>query len=232
MTLAKALIKNLDEPGAKPIEVQFNPTEYTLTKGAQIAEIGVYGIDSPILQFIRGQNRKLTLDLFFDTTRGADGGDLVADARLGPNAEDVTSLTNPIYNLVKIQRATHAPPRVQFIWGSLDFTAIVENVQQKFELFSPTGKPLRATLSVTFREYRELKDMVAELSSPDYSKRYVVQRGDTLARIAAELYGDPQRWRAIAAANQKLESLRRLTPGTVLTIPALDAYGEPLIVHD
>ena len=29
------------------IPVQFNPTEYTLAKGAQIAEIAIPGIDSP-----------------------------------------------------------------------------------------------------------------------------------------------------------------------------------------
>ena len=39
------------------IQVQFNPTEYTLAKGAQIAEIAIPGIDSPILQFVRGQTR-------------------------------------------------------------------------------------------------------------------------------------------------------------------------------
>ena len=39
------------------IPVQFNPTEYTLAKGAQIAEIAIPGIDSPILQFVRGQTR-------------------------------------------------------------------------------------------------------------------------------------------------------------------------------
>ena len=60
-----------DRPGAgccRFIPVQFNPTEYTLEKGAQIAEIAIPGLDSPILQFIRGQTEKLTLELFFDTT--------------------------------------------------------------------------------------------------------------------------------------------------------------------
>ena len=47
---------------------------------------------------------------------------------------------------------------------------------------------------------------------------YVVQRGDTLQRIARKLYGDAKRWRDIAAANPGLKK-GRLTPGALLTIP-------------
>ena len=36
------------------------------------------------------------------------------------------------------------------------FRCIVESVKQKFTLFSPEGVPLRATLTVTLREYRQL----------------------------------------------------------------------------
>ena len=55
------------ERGA-PIKALFNPERYTHTKGVQIAEIPVPGLDSPILQFVRGQNEKITMELFFDTT--------------------------------------------------------------------------------------------------------------------------------------------------------------------
>src|SRR5258706_11643782 len=128
MSLVKAQIEVLDTDAVdekkgpkKTFTVQFNPTEYTLTKGAQIAEIGIYGIDSPILQFVRGQNEKLTLDLFFDTTTGNG-----QTAQLGDGAPDVRKLTAPFYQLVKIQPATHAPPRIQFTWGQgLSFKAIV-----------------------------------------------------------------------------------------------------------
>src|SRR5262249_15542406 len=137
------------------IDVEFNPTEYTLAKSAQIAEIGIPGLDSPVLQFIRGQNEKLTLDLFFDTTSSGLGETGVTDVR---------TLTKSIYQLVKIQPKTHAPPRILFVWGSLSFKAIVESVTQKFTLFNPIGLPLRATLSVTFREYKTLTDQLAELN--------------------------------------------------------------------
>jgi hypothetical protein len=228
--LKHAKIEVLDKDARQPkgnlkrfFDVQFNPTEYTRAKSAQIAEIGVYGIDSPILQFVRGQNEKLTMDLFFDTT--TIGG-------LGESAVSVTTLTEPFYQLCKIQPKTHAPPRIQFTWSeALSFKAIVESVQQKFNLFNPKGLPLRATLSVTFREYKTLEEQLADLKleSADHTKRRVVERGDTLSRIAAEEYGDPRLWPRIAEANPELASVRRLRPGQLLIIPPLETFSRPLV---
>lgn len=232
--MAKARIEVVDKEAVDPtrlpefLDVEFNPTEYTLTKGAQIAEIGVYGIDSPILQFVRGQNEKLNLDLFFDTTTGTDV--TTTDTNWDAPGIDVRTLTGPFYQLVKIQPRTHAPPRILFVWGSLKFHAIVESVTQKFTLFNSNGVPLRATLTLSFREYKSLEEQVAELKleSSDHSKRRVVRQGDTLNRLAAEEYGDPREWWRIAEHNDNvISNPRRLRPGTELIIPPLDAPVTP-----
>lgn len=205
------------------IPVQFNPPEYTLAKAAQIAEIAIPGIDAPILQFVRGQTQTLSLELFFDTTRAG-----TTDATV----QDVRTLTNPVAQLGRIQPKTHAPPRIRFIWGQgLSFRAIVDNVQQKFTLFSPSGIPVRATLSVSFKEYRTLEEQLKELNlqSADHTKRRVIRRRDTLARIAFEEYGDAAKWRAIADHDENrrvLTDLRRLTPGLELAIPAIDVLDD------
>lgn len=221
MTLVKAQIKVLDAdavdasrglPGT--IEVQFNPNQYQLEKAAQLAEIGIPGIDSPLLQFIRGQNERLTLELFFDTT----------DDGTGDGARDVRQQTNQIYQLVKIQPKTHAPPRVLVSWASLGFKAVVESVRQTFTMFSTGGVPLRATVNVTFREYKALEDQLAELNlqSNDRTRQRTVQAGDTLSGIAAEMYGVPTAWRHIADANSALlPSVIDLPAGVTLTIPPL-----------
>jgi hypothetical protein len=228
MSLEKAVIE-IDPRDRGPslpasITVQFNPTEYTLQKGAQIAEIAIPGIDSPILQFVRGQNEKLTLELFFDTTQEGMGES---------PARDVRQLTQPVYQLVKIQGNTHAPPRIRFVWGQgLSFRAIVESIQQKFTIFNPQGIPLRATLSITFREYKTLEEQLAELNlqSSDHSKNHIVQRKDILSRIAFDQYGDSSKWRFIAEDPANAETAanpRRLRPGTRLLIPALGVFGTP-----
>src|SRR5829696_6685587 len=116
MNLQKAEIQILDPEAVdesrglpEKFSVQFNPTEYSLVKGAQIAEIAIPGLDSPLLQFVAGQNEKLSLDLFFDSTEL--GG-------MGAAAVSVELETKKFYQLVKIQPKTHAPPRLRFHWGT------------------------------------------------------------------------------------------------------------------
>src|SRR5712692_4193171 len=103
------------------IPFQFNPTEFSLDKSVQISEITIPGLDSPLLQFVRGQNEKMTLDLFFDTT----------ESGMGNRATSVTTLTDPFYELVKIVPKTHAPPICLFCWSDKftgsNFSAHAEN---------------------------------------------------------------------------------------------------------
>jgi hypothetical protein len=205
------------------IQVQFNPPEYTIGKGAQSAEIAIPGIDAPILQFVRGQTRTLALELFFDTTRFGLSDDTVKDVR---------TLSDPVAALGRIQPKTHAPPRIRFVWGQgLSFRAIVDNVGQKFTLFSPGGIPVRATLTLSFKEYQTLEEQLKALNlqSADHTKRRVVRSRDTLARIAFEEYGDASQWRLIAdhEANRRvLADLRRLPAGAELAIPAIDVLDQ------
>ena len=96
---------------AEELEVSYNPTELTFSKSAQIAEIPIPGLDSPILQFVRGQAETLAVDLFFDST----------DEGMGETATAVTAKTDSFYRLIKIDRTTHAPPVCRFIWGDQGF---------------------------------------------------------------------------------------------------------------
>jgi len=158
--------------------------------------------------FVRGQTRTLSLELFFDSTRVGRSLENVLDVRL---------MTDLVAELGRIQPTTHAAPRITFIWGvGLSFRAIVDNVQQKFTLFNPAGIPVRATLTMSFKEYKTLEEQLKTLNlqSADHSKRRVVRQRDTLARIAYEEYGDAELWRVIADGNREaLSDLRRLTPG-------------------
>ena len=209
------------------IPIQFNPAEFTLTKGVQTAEINLPGLDSPLLQFVRGQPETLQVDLFFDTT----------DWGMGDDAKSVTEKTDCVYSLVKIEPDGHAPPICIFKWGPsfpggdhiltktgsqsrYAFTCIVESVRQRFTLFTPKGVPLRAVLTLSLKEYKPLEQQLQQLNlnSPDRTQSHVVQRGETLSRIAGVHYKQPVAWRAIAQANG-IEDPRRLAPGTFLRIP-------------
>jgi hypothetical protein len=104
------------------------------------------------------------------------------------------------------------------------FKCVVESVRQKLTLFSPDGVPLRATLSVTLREYHTLKELLAQanLASPDRTHAHVVTQGETLSSIANLYYGKAATWRPIADEND-IEDPRRLRAGTPLTVPSLQS---------
>jgi phage tail protein X len=227
--LAKATLTAEYSSGAVEIfDVQYNPAEFSLDKGVQLAEIAIPGLDSPLVQFVRGQNEKLSVDLFFDTT----------DDGTGARATSVTTKTDPIYSLVKIEPAGHAPPIVTFAWNAAfpgadlpavsgnqrrnAFKGVVESCRQKFTFFSPQGVPLRATLTLSLREYKTLEEQLAQLnlSSPERTHAYLTRDGDTLSRIAAHYYGRAGEWRAIAEANE-IDDPRRLDPGVLLTVPSI-----------
>ena len=83
------------------------------------------------------------------------------------------------------------------------FRCVMEQIKQRFTLFSPDGVPLRATLTVSLREYKTLEDQLAHLnlSSPDRTHAHVVAQGDALSSIADRYYQRPGEWRAIADEN-------------------------------
>jgi nucleoid-associated protein YgaU len=227
--LAKASLTATYSSGALEIfEVQYNPTEFSLDKSVQLAEIAIPGLDSPLLQFVRGQVEKFTVDLFFDTT----------EEGTGTGATSVTRLTDPIYSLTKIEPAGHAPPIVTFVWNAAfpgvdmppavgnqrrnAFQGIVESCRQKFTFFSPEGVPLRATLTLALREYKTLDDQLSQLnlSSPDRTHAHMTKEGDTLSRISSRYYLRPGDWRSIAESND-IDDPRRLDPGVLLTVPSI-----------
>ena len=217
MGLVKGTIVVLDG-GKLPatIPVQFNPTEYSQSKSVVLAEIGIPGLDSPVLQFVRGQSERMTLELLFDTTE--DG--------MANGARSVRKLTDPLYQLVKVQSDTHAVPRIRLEWGGDDdlrFEAVAESIQRRFTLFSPDGIPLRAQVSLAVREYKTLQTQLRELNlmSNDHTRSHVVRRGETLAGIAATEYGDPTVWRVIADGNPGVDP-RRPEPGLQLSLPPLE----------
>jgi nucleoid-associated protein YgaU len=200
--------------------VLFNPETYTVSKGVQLADITIPGLDSAVTQFVRGQTEKISMDLFFDTT----------DLGMVDPVTDVRAFTSQVYQLAKVDGDLHAPPRVQLSWGlggqltsygaGISPWLVLESLSEEFNLFSPGGVPLRAKLQVSFREAWTIEQQLQNTPrhSSDRTTLHRVVRGETLSHIAAEQYNDPTQWRPIADANN-LANPRLLTPGTVLVIP-------------
>lgn len=208
--LKRAAIQVLvpEEEPPRIIPLHFNPTEYQLQKSNTFQEIAIPGLESPPIQYVRGNSEKLSVEVLADTS------DSLEDVR--------EAYVTPVRDLLKIDPRLQAPPIVAFTWDGQVFHGVLESVQVTFTLFSPEGTPLRARMSLTFKEYRSVEVQVKERpeGASGSDKTYVVREGDTLSGLAASAYKDPSKWRVIARRNG-IQDPRRLLPGTVLTIPKL-----------
>ncbi len=213
-SLARAVIINLDRPGP-PIVCLFNPKEYRFSKQNSYGSGQTGGNSIPALDFSGGQPATLQMALFFDTyAQRLDVRKAYTDAiwslmLVDPLLTDHTTLRG-------------RPPRVLFQWGStVMFDAVITAITQTFTLFLPTGIPVRATLDVTFQQIKDEKLFPRQnpTSGGQGGERlWTVSEGDTLPLIAYRHYGSAAKWTVIATAN-RLEQVRRLTPGITLVLP-------------
>ena len=203
----------------KVISVLFNPTEYSFERTNSYKATAVPGLGSPLLQFVNGESDTLSLELFLDDYTDPDGPTSLQQKEQDPVAKRLADISK----LLLIDRDLHAPPSVRFNWGPMEFPAVIEKLGRKVTMFHPDGTPARATLSVTFREYRTLPEQLEEprRESADKTKRRVVVGREALWFIAAREYDDPNEWLRIAVAND-LDDPRDIKPGDWLLLPPLE----------
>ncbi|MCG6986325.1 MAG: hypothetical protein LJE61_14125 [Thiocapsa sp.] len=219
--LVKAIVKILEGRNKnQELTVHFNPTEYAVEYGASFQETPVPGLSNPILQFVNGTAEVLTMDLLFDTY--TDGG-----------GRDVSDDTRQFTDMLTIDADTHAPPRVEFKWGVFAFRAVVEKISQRFTMFLGDGTPVRANLSVTFKQYRTIAEQLESprRNSADKTKQRVLGKVEgfrptavTLWQLSAQEYGEARFWRQIAKYN-RVEDPRTLKPGDVVLVPPLEEFS-------
>jgi nucleoid-associated protein YgaU len=218
--LKKATITVLDGSDKnKVISVLFNPTEYSFERTNSYKATPVPGLGSPLLQFVNGEADQLTMDLFMDDYTDPNGPTSLLQPEPDPLAKRLTDLSK----LLLIDRDLHAPPPVRFNWGPMEFSAVIEKLGRKVTMFHPDGSPARVTLSVTFKEYRTLREQLEDprRESADKTKRRVVIDREELWWIAAREYDDANEWVRIADAND-LDDPREIAAGDWLVLPPLE----------
>ncbi len=201
------------------IPCAFNPNELQVTRENLWAADTAVGAGVPRLRFAGAQSGVLRVSLFFDTT--ADGTAVTA------HTGKLLGLMDPDPDLPGSDAASGnvRPQWVIFHWGDLhSFKGVMSALDLSFIYFTNDGVPLRARADLVLTQYepdRAFGPQNPTSGTPQPHKVHRIVPNETLDRIAARHYGDPTRWRDIAAANG-IEDPQSIVPGTLLSIPRLE----------
>ncbi|MGQ3014917.1 MAG: CIS tube protein [Flavobacteriales bacterium] len=117
----------------------------------------------------------------------------------------------------------HQPYFVQITWGTnLSFNGRLSNMSVDYKMFSPAGATLRASVSLSFTQYKSIDLAQAEGNdqSPDMTHIITIMPGDTLPRLCEKIYGKSEYYLQVARLN-KLSNFRNLEAGSQLFFPPL-----------
>jgi hypothetical protein len=228
-SLAKAQLVQLDASFDQPIApetwctVQFNPESLKVSYSNQLEKPPGSGDQRgpAAMQVVGTSATKLSLTLWFDV--GSSQGSRAA-------VDDVRVLTKEVAFFItpgppKSKRKTL--PAVRFVWGSFLFDGLMDSLEESLEYFSPEGKPLRASVSVSLSRQEIVFDFNDASGAPGGKKAPQTPGTTPLVQAAegstvqglADAAGAGQDWQSIAAANG-IENPRLLAPGTLLRAAA------------
>ncbi len=208
----KAFLRSIDAPKGDVV-FQFNPTKYSIGKSVQWKSQEQKGGDAPPMEFVQGEGRTLSLELFADEYEsGGDVRDFI---------KKLEALT-----LVNEDNAKDAgkprPPRVEFHWaaGPKPFPGAIKSLNVTYTMFHPDGRPARATISLSIQEIKKLAKAQPGSEGGAGRRSHRVLAGETLDGIAQQELGDPGHWTKIAELNG-LDNPLDIKPGQELAIEAL-----------
>jgi len=147
--------------------------------------------------------------------------------------EDVAKRVQDLLQLVyTMNPETHKPNFLRLLWGdfsfgnSKGFNCVLQDLQINYTLFSLAGRPLRAKVSATFKQYIEPELRVREegKNSPDVTHVRTVKAGDTLPLMTYNIYRDASYYLQVAKVNG-LINFRRPPVNAELRFPSIRKVG-------
>jgi hypothetical protein len=239
------------------VQLQFNPETLRITHGAQVrppvnpskadattpprGQGDVPG--STPFQHTGAGSTRLSVQVWFDVTSVMLQGD--------EGVSDVRDLTEKVAYFIRPkgppnQNGTpQSSPRVQFAWGTIIFSGVMDSLDESLELFSTDGVPLRASMNIGISEGRiqigpgargagggvgggssaglnlSAGIGIGASASLGVGTQPLVQAeaGISLQAMASANFGANADWQAIATANG-IENPRQLQPGQLINMNA------------
>ena len=232
--------------GGKKFEVQINPEKYQTTSEVKYNTPKAQGNSAPQLLFRQISGEFLEINFTLDGTGvvPASMSDIGNFAKQNlyklAGATDVSYVTKRIEELKHVIYAydfdKHEPPIVNIAWGDVpSFKGRLESMTVNYTLFHPSGIPLRAEISLKFKEHKAVKEAIEDfnagveeatkaakkLTSPDITHRRTVTQYDTLPLLTREVYNNAAYYWQVAQANN-LTHFRQLREKSDLFFPPID----------
>ncbi|MEE6282117.1 peptidase M23 [Georgenia sp. MJ170] len=208
---------SLAKPGGPlgRVEFQFNPRELTVGKSASWARAtGTGNTRSGPPQYNGPLPSKLNLEMFLDASDTQN--------------DSVVKTVELLLGCCVPTSASHAqnrdsPPWVVFRWGGVTgFLAYISSVSAKYSLFTSSGVPIRAVVTVVLEELAGDPPGQNPTSGGLVPRRiHVMSEGDTLPGLAYREYGKAEMWRDLALAND-IDDPFRIRLGSTLLLPAAE----------
>jgi nucleoid-associated protein YgaU len=213
-TLVKLKIQGFEDPAcvAKKqgeINAFINPSTYKRTFTTIYGDSPEGDSNAPTQVFKRIGKSDLKLNFF------VDGTGIVPLPKKFANVDAyIDAFTDLVYGF---KGNIHRPYYLLVTWGTLTFTGICTSLDVTYDLFTPDGKALRASIDVTLSESIDYKTKAKEAakSSPDLTHMRIVKAGDTLPLLTYQIYGDSSYYVEVAKKNN-LSSFNAIKPGDVL----------------
>jgi hypothetical protein len=235
------------------VELQFNPETLKIThgsqtippvnpsKGAGIVQPSGQGdvAGSTPYQHTGAGMTRLSVQVWFDVTSVMTQGN--------ENISDVRELTDRVAYFMRSKDGGStekpAPPaRVQFAWGTVIFSGVMDSLDESLELFSMDGVPLRASMNIGISEGKiEIGPGVGGGAGGGLSAGLNLsagigvgvsaslgagtqplaqaEAGVSLQAMASASFGGDADWQSIATANG-IENPRLLQPGQLINMNA------------
>lgn len=236
-----------DRLKGKTLAVFYNPESYRVSYAVTYSSKQRGGSEGMVMKYKKSPPKVLSFKLIFDGT-GASvpggyqtqpapkanketpaqrGARLKAQRKASVN-EKVNAFINLAYNQMKNPKR---PKRLLITWGaagSLSMMVVLTKADITYNLFAPDGTPLRAEVSVTFKETLPTKLERRKKAKQQKQKtaEKTVENNTNVAQECHQQHGTTSTYMEVAKAND-LDSVRGLKPGQKLTFPPISSLKKP-----
>lgn len=205
--------------GVKDLTFDFNPTEYSISKSAQWQRKTKASAPSsaPLVHYDGVQPATIQMEVLFDKSEKENE----SDRDVSPSVETLLNWTKPTPDTIKKGKKPWGP-FLELRWGNnkqTGFKCVLKSVSAKYLMFTDTGRPMRATASITLEEIPDdAKRQNPTSGALQGRSTHVMADGDSLQSVAYHEYDNPNLWRGLALFN-RIDDPFRIPVGTEILVP-------------